>query len=307
MSFPPAIEISGLHKSYGTTHVLKGISLTVPRGSVFALLGPNGAGKTTTINILSTLVPPDAGQVRVAGHDVVREPRAIHRLISLTGQFAAVDDLLTGRENLHMMARLSQLPRGAAADRAGELIAQFDLSDAADRLVRTYSGGMRRRLDIATSLLAQPQVLFLDEPTTGLDPRSRQGVWTMVRRLTDGGVTVVLTTQHLEEADALADHIAVLHGGRIVAEGSAATLKRLVGAEVVEVTYADGRHDAVPTDGSIGDIRRILAELDEAGAVERVGIREPSLDDVFLQLTSTPPAADDPAALPSLTAEEAHS
>lgn len=303
----PAIEIRGLHKSYGANHVLQGISLTVPRGSVFALLGPNGAGKTTTINILSTLVPPDAGQVRVAGHDVVREPRAIHRLISLTGQFAAVDDLLTGRENLHMMARLSQLPRGAAADRAGELIAQFDLSDAADRLVRTYSGGMRRRLDIATSLLAQPQVLFLDEPTTGLDPRSRQGVWTMVRRLTDDGVTVVLTTQHLEEADALADHIAVLHGGRIVAEGSAATLKRLVGAEVVEVTYADGRHDAVPTDGSIGDIRRILAELDEAGAVERVGIREPSLDDVFLQLTSTPPAADDPAALPSLTAEEAHS
>lgn len=303
----PAIEIRGLHKSYGANHVLQGISLTVPRGSVFALLGPNGAGKTTTINILSTLVPPDAGQVRVAGHDVVREPRAIHRLISLTGQFAAVDDLLTGRENLHMMARLSQLPRSAAARRAGELLAQFDLSDAADRLVRTYSGGMRRRLDIATSLLAQPQVLFLDEPTTGLDPRSRQGVWTMVRRLTDEGVTVVLTTQHLEEADTLADHIAVLHGGHIVAEGSPATLKRLVGAEVVEVTYAGGRHDAVPTDGTIGDIRRVLAELDEAGDVERVGIREPSLDDVFLQLTSTPPAADTPAAVTSLTAEEARS
>ncbi len=302
MSPPPAIEVTALHKAYGTTPVLDGISLTVPRGTVFALLGPNGAGKTTTVNILSTLVAPDAGRVLVGGHDVVREAPAVHRLISLTGQFAAVDDLLTGRENLRMMARLTHLPRPAIGHRVAELLDQFDLTRAADRLVRTYSGGMRRRLDIAVSLLAQPQVLFLDEPTTGLDPRSRQGVWDLVRALTDEGVTVVLTTQYLEEADALADHIAVLHGGHIVAEGTAASLKRLVGTDVVEVSYADGRRDAIPTDGSIHDLRRILAEVDDTGPVKHLALRERSLDDVFLQLTGSP--IDEPA---DPTARKVHS
>ncbi|MEE6280466.1 ATP-binding cassette domain-containing protein [Georgenia sp. MJ170] len=286
---PPAIEISDLRKAYGTTQVLDGISLTVPRGSVFALLGPNGAGKTTTINILSTLARPDAGRVIVAGHDVVRSPRAVHHAISLTGQFAAVDDLLTGRENLRMMAQLNHLPRRTVAGRVTELLEQLDIADAADRLVRTYSGGMRRRLDIAISLLARPQVLFLDEPTTGLDPRSRQGVWRQVRELTADGVTVVLTTQYLEEADSLADTIAVLHHGRIVAEGSAAELKRRVGADVVEVGYANGTREAIPTDGSVADLRRILADVDDDGrVVDRIGLREPSLDDVFLLLTRAP-------------------
>ncbi|MEE6287898.1 ATP-binding cassette domain-containing protein [Georgenia sp. MJ173] len=286
---PPAIEISDLRKAYGTTQVLDGISLTVPRGSVFALLGPNGAGKTTTINILSTLARPDAGRVTVAGHDVVRSPRAVHHAISLTGQFAAVDDLLTGRENLRMMAQLNHLPRRTVGGRVTELLEQLDIADAADRLVRTYSGGMRRRLDIAISLLARPQVLFLDEPTTGLDPRSRQGVWRQVRELTADGVTVVLTTQYLEEADSLADTIAVLHHGRIVAEGSAAELKRRVGADVVEVGYANGTREAIPTDGSVADLRRILADVDDDGrVVDRIGLREPSLDDVFLLLTRAP-------------------
>ena len=283
-----AIDIIGLSKSYGSHSVLDGISLTVPRGSVFALLGANGAGKTTVINILSTLVTPDAGRAMVAGHDVVRSPRAVHHAISLTGQFAAVDDLLTGRENLRMMGRLGHGLGRTVDERVTQLLDEFGLAEAADRLVKTYSGGMRRRLDIAISLLSEPQILFLDEPTTGLDPRSRQSVWSRVRDLTAQGVTVVLTTQYLEEADALADHIAVLHGGHIVAEGSAAALKRQIGSNVVEVRYLDGHDASVPTDGSVHDVRRILSEIEAGGrAVEHFALREPSLDDVFLQLTGT--------------------
>jgi len=286
---PHAIEVTGLRKSFGTTRVLDGVSFSVARGEVFALLGPNGAGKTTTVNILSTLVRPDAGRVVVGGHDVVRHPRAVHRTISLTGQFAAVDELLTGRENLTMMARLGHLDRAARTLRVEELLERFELTDAADRRVSTYSGGMRRRLDIAISLLPRPAVLVLDEPTTGLDPRSRQAVWRLVGELSAEGVTVVLTTQYLEEADALADRVAVLHGGRIVGAGSPAELKRLVGEDVVEVHYADGRRTSVPTTGALADVRRILADVaGEGRPVERLAMREPSLDDVFLRLTDTP-------------------
>ncbi len=293
----PAIEVTDLRKSFGRTRVLDGISFSVARGEVLALLGPNGAGKTTTVNILSTLVRPDAGRVVVGGHDVVRHPRAVHRTISLTGQFAAVDELLTGRENLRMMARLGHLHRPAIAPRVEELLEQFELTDAADRRVSTYSGGMRRRLDIAISLLPRPAVLVLDEPTTGLDPRSRQAVWRLVGELSAEGVTVVLTTQYLEEADALADRVAVLHGGRIVGAGSPAELKRLVGEDVVEVHYADGNRASVPTTGSLADVRRILADVAGQGReVERLAMREPSLDDVFLHLTDTPVT---PAEVPS--------
>ncbi|WP_152192504.1 ABC transporter ATP-binding protein [Georgenia satyanarayanai] len=285
----PAIEVTGLRKSFGPTRVLDGISFSVARGEVFALLGPNGAGKTTTVNVLSTLVRPDAGRVVVGGHDVVRHPRAVHRTISLTGQFAAVDELLTGRENLRMMGRLGHLDRADLSPRVNGLLARFGLTDAADRRVSTYSGGMRRRLDIAISLLPRPAVLVLDEPTTGLDPRSRQAVWRLVGELSAEGVTVVLTTQYLEEADALADRVAVLHGGRVVGAGSPAELKRLVGEDVVEIHYADGRLASVPTTGSLADVRRILDGVaGEGHAVERLAMREPSLDDVFLRLTDTP-------------------
>ena len=283
-----AITVEGLRKSYGTVPVLDGIDFTVPAGTVFALLGPNGAGKTTTINILSTLVRPDSGRALVAGHDVVRSPQAVHRAIALTGQFAAVDGLLTGRENLQMMARLNHLPRRESGARVRELLGRFDLAGAADRPVRTYSGGMRRRLDIAICLLTRPEILFLDKPTTGLDPRSRQEVWRLVRELTADGVTAVLTTQYLEEADSLADSIAVLHSGQIVARGSAVSLKREVGTDIVEIAYADGTNEAIPTDGSVTDVQRILAGVAQSGRnVDRLGIREPSLDDVFLHLTGT--------------------
>ncbi|HLT83763.1 MAG TPA: ATP-binding cassette domain-containing protein [Phototrophicaceae bacterium] len=285
----PAVEVAGLRKSYGTTPVLDGISFSVGRGEVFALLGPNGAGKTTTVNILSTLVRPDGGRVRVGGHDVVTDPRAVHRTISLTGQYAAVDELLTARENLRMMARLAHLPRPTVAERVAELLDRFDLTDAADRRVGTFSGGMRRRLDIAISLLPHPAVLVLDEPTTGLDPRSRQAVWRLVAELSADGVTVLLTTQYLEEADALADRVAVLHGGRIVGEGTPAELKRLVGDDVVEVHWADGAVSSFPTTGALDDVRRILTDVGrEDRPVARLAMREPSLDDVFLHLTDSP-------------------
>jgi ABC-2 type transport system ATP-binding protein len=242
------IETSRLGKAYGGTPVLDGLDLRVSGGSVFALLGPNGAGKTTTVKILSTLVRPDAGRALVAGHDVAAEPNRVRAAISLTGQYAAVDEVLTGRENLRMMARLRHLPGAAGRARADELLAQFDLADAADRRASTYSGGMRRRLDIAMSLVARPVVLFLDEPTTGLDLRSRRDLWATIATLTAEGVTVLLTTQYLEEADQLADRIAVLHEGRIVAEGTSDELKRQVAGEVAE-------------------------------------LRRPTLDDVFLALT----------------------
>jgi ABC-2 type transport system ATP-binding protein len=285
-----AIDARGIRKRFGRTDVLAGLDLAVQSGTIFALLGPNGSGKTTTINILTTLVHPDEGTVHVAGHDVVAAPEQIKRRISLTGQAAAVDEVLTGAENLVMFGRLSGLSTRAAKQRADELLRRFDLSDAAGRRVGTYSGGMRRRLDLALSLVVEVPVIFLDEPTTGLDTRSRQELWRVIRSLADGGATVFLTTQYLEEADLLADRIAVLDHGRIVAEGTADELKALVGGEVVELRDGEGVLLAeLPTDGTVHGLRRAVEEIDlraAAGAEgATVSIRRPSLDDVFLQIT----------------------
>src|SRR4051794_8453563 len=235
-----AVDAAGLEKAYGDVPVLRGVDLRVARGSVFVLLGPNGAGKTTIVKILATLVAADGGRARVAGFDVAAQRREGRRSISLTGQYAAVDELQTGAENLYMMGRLAGLSRAAARGRAGELLARFDLVSAGGRRVATYSGGMRRRLDLAASLVGRPSVLFLDEPTTGLDPRSRQAMWDVISELVADGVTVFLTTQYLEEADRLADRIAVLDGGRVVAEGTAAELKRRVAGPRLDLTAAGG-------------------------------------------------------------------
>ncbi|MGB3437584.1 MAG: ATP-binding cassette domain-containing protein [Actinophytocola sp.] len=303
----PAIEATGLTKSYGSVRVLTGIDLHVPSGSVFSLLGPNGAGKTTTVRILTTLTSPDAGSARVAGHDVVRDRALVRRNISLTGQDTALDELQTGMENLRMMARLCRLSSRAATARAGELLEQFDLVEAGSRRIATYSGGMRRRLDLAASLIVPPTVLFLDEPTTGLDPRSRAAMWTVITELTRSGVTILLTTQYLEEADRLADRIALVDGGRIVAEGTATQLKQqvsghrldltLTGADAFDALAAHLRDRAllpdrerhtlsVATDGSAGHVRALLDELDpDRTAVARFSVHSASLDDVFLALT----------------------
>ena len=299
------IEAEGVTKSFGELAVLNGLDLRVRSGTVFALLGPNGAGKTTTVRILSTLLSLDAGRARVAGHDVAVEPDAVRAAISLTGQYAAVDDMLTGRENLLLIGTLRHLRRRAARRRAIELLDRFDLVEAADRRVSTYSGGMRRRLDVAMSLISEPPVLFLDEPTTGLDPRARRDVWDAVAGLRASGVTVLLTTQYLEEADRLADRIAVIDGGRVVAEGSAQELKSRVGRETVELFFSDpsaldraaiavdrARADAerlslnVPTDGSAASVRALLARVD---GVERLDLHRPTLDDAFLALTERTP------------------
>jgi ABC-2 type transport system ATP-binding protein len=285
--FPAAIDVRGLHKAFGAHVVLDGVDFAVARGEVFALLGPNGAGKTTTINVLTTLTRPGAGTVEVAGVDVGRDPDGVKRRISLTGQAAAVDDVLTGAENLAMLGRLSGLTRRAARRRATELLARFDLTDAASRRVGAYSGGMRRRLDLALSFVVTPEVLFLDEPTTGLDTRSRRELWDVIRSLAAAGTTVFLTTQYLEEADQLADRIAVLDGGRIIATGTAAELKSRVGGDTVELH--DGHGDLVrevPTDGTVSGLRAALDVLDESGAEGVVSLRRPSLDDVFLALTT---------------------
>jgi ABC-2 type transport system ATP-binding protein len=300
-----AIAAVDLHKAFDDNVVLDGLELTVEKGSVFALLGPNGAGKTTTVNILTTLLAADAGEMRVAGHDVVREADAVRDAIGLTGQFSAVDDLLTGRENLRLMADLHHLARRDAEGRIGELLARFELTEAADRTVSTYSGGMRRRLDLAMTLVGAPEIIFLDEPTAGLDPRSRRTMWDIVRGLVSDGTTVFLTTQQLEEADRLADRVAILDGGRLVAQGTPAELKaRIPGGHIV-LTFADreayhaaaGVLDApardedslalqVATDGNVATLRRLLGELDEAGVeVESLSIHTPDLDDVFLALT----------------------
>jgi ABC-2 type transport system ATP-binding protein len=281
-----AIEARGLTKAYGDVSVLRGVDLSVAAGSVFALLGPNGAGKTTTVRILATLLGADGGTARVAGHDVVTQRAAVRRAIALTGQHAAVDELQTGTENLRMMGRLRGLSRADAAARATALLARFDLVAAADRRVGTYSGGMRRRLDLAAGLVVEPQVLFLDEPTTGLDPRSRADMWDVIAELVGGGMTVFLTTQYLEEADRLADRIAVVDGGRIVAEGTAAELKRRVAGPRLEVMLRDGDTLALPTSGGAFDVRAQLDELDpERDRVARFAVREATLDDVFLTLT----------------------
>ena len=283
-----AIEVAGLTKQYRGTPVLRGVDLTAEQGEIVALLGSNGAGKTTTISILTTLTRADAGTALVAGCDVRRDPEGVRQRISLTGQSAAVDDALTGVENLVMLSRLSGLSPRAARRRADELLAQFALADAAGRKVKTYSGGMRRRLDLALSFVVTPQVLFLDEPTTGVDPRSRLDLWALIRGLAAAGTTVFLTTQYLDEADQLADRIAVLHEGRIVRTGTAAALKAEVGSDVLVAEGVDGSSLAeIATDGSIAGVRRALHELEAAHPTARVRLRQPTLDDVFLTLTAT--------------------
>jgi ABC-2 type transport system ATP-binding protein len=286
-----AIRIRGLRKSFGERQVLAGIDLDVAPGIVFALLGPNGAGKTTLIRILSTLTPPDGGAAWVAGHNVVTEATNVKQSISLTGQQAAVDEVLSGRENLVMVARLAGFSRRQAAARATELLAQFELEDAADTRVKSYSGGMRRRLDLAISLTASPPVVFLDEPTTGMDTRGRQALWSMITSLARQGITIFLTTQYLEEADQLADRIAVIDGGVVVAEGTAAELKASIGGDVVEIrSTEDELLREIATNGTAAGLRGVIEGIDAAQLPElRVTIRKPTMDDVFLALTGAGP------------------
>jgi len=302
------IETRGLCKSFGDHIVLDGIDLNVASGTVFALLGPNGAGKTTTVHILSTLIGADSGQARVAGHDVVREPDAVRAAIGVTGQFSAVDNLLTGEENLLLMADLHHLSRSEGRRRAAALLERFDLVDAAKKLPITYSGGMRRRLDLAMTLVGDPRIIFLDEPTAGLDPRSRHTMWQIIRDLVASGVTILLTTQYLEEADQLADRIAVLDQGKLIAEGTPDELKRRIPGGHISLQFADVsglelaartlgevvRNDneltlQVPTDGSARSLKLVLDQLDHAAiTVDGVSVHTPDLDDVFFALTSHP-------------------
>jgi ABC-2 type transport system ATP-binding protein len=302
-----AIAATGLRKAFGDNVVLDGVDLDVAEGTIFALLGPNGAGKTTIVQILSTLIDADGGAVRIAGHDPAEDADAVRAAIGVTGQFAAVDNLLTGEENLILMADLHRLGRAEGRRRAAELLERFDLVDAARRPASTYSGGMRRRLDIAMTLIGDPRIIFLDEPTTGLDPRSRHTMWELIRGLAAGGVTIFLTTQYLDEADELADRIAVLDRGRLVAEGTADELKRRIPGGHVRLQFADpteldsavarlgdGARDdaalalALPSDGSVRSLRALLERLDrEAIEVEALTVHTPDLDDVFLTLTDT--------------------
>jgi ABC-2 type transport system ATP-binding protein len=311
---PRAVRVEGVVKRFGSTTALAGVDLEVPEGTVFGLLGPNGAGKTTLVRVLATLLRPDAGQAELLGLDVVAEPSKVREQLALTGQFAAVDELLTGRENLEMFGRLFRLSRREARRRASELLERFELADAADRAAKTYSGGMRRRLDLASSMLTQPRVLFLDEPTTGLDPRSRNEIWAIVRDLRREGTTVLLTTQYLEEADQLADEIAVIDHGRVIAKGTGNELKDRVGGHILEVELTDaqqrgeakaallrigcgqpeedGRPDRLTLPApreSLVLVEEAAAELRRAGIdVSEIGLRGPTLDDVFLQLTGEP-------------------
>jgi ABC-2 type transport system ATP-binding protein len=311
-----AIVVEGVTKRFGEVVALDGIDFAVPPATVFGLLGPNGAGKTTAVRVLTTLLAPDAGAAAVLGVDVVTGAEEVRRSIGLAGQYAAVDENLTGRENLRMVGRLSHLPTAEVRRRAGELLEQFDLVAAADRVVRTYSGGMRRRLDLAAALVHRPPVLFLDEPTTGLDPRSRADLWQVIEALVAEGTTLLLTTQYLEEADRLADRIAVVDGGRIIAAGTAAELKEQLGSTLVEVTVGTG--DAERAQGALGRLGRVevrdgtvvsltvedgprtlpavVRTLDAEGVeVTALAVREPTLDDVFLTLTGRP-TSEEPAA-----------
>jgi ABC-2 type transport system ATP-binding protein len=301
----PAIRAIGLRKSYGPQVVLEGLDLEIGEGTVFALLGPNGAGKTTTVHILSTLIAADGGEAQVAGHDVAREPDAVRAVIGLTGQFSAVDGLFSGEENLQLMADLRHLGRSEGRRRVAELLERFDLVDAAKKPVATYSGGMRRRLDLAMTLVGQPRIIFLDEPTSGLDPRSRRVMWEIIRELVADGVTIFLTTQDLDEADRLAHRIGVLDRGRLVAEGTPNELKRLVPGGHIRLTFGDAAELAraadvldgasdeealtlqVPSDGGTHSLRTLLDRLDAASIdVGELAVQTPDLDDVFLSLTS---------------------
>jgi ABC-2 type transport system ATP-binding protein len=307
-STSPAIMATGLRKSYAEKVVLDGIDLTVAEGTIFALLGPNGAGKTTAVQILSTLIAADAGQIRVAGHDLARDPDAVRAEIGVTGQFSAVDNLLTGEENLLLMADLNHLDRDEGRRRAAELLERFDLVDAAGKTPSTYSGGMRRKLDLAMTLVGDPRVIFLDEPTAGLDPRTRRTLWEAIRRLVATGVTIFLTTQYLEEADHLADRIALLDHGRLVAEGTSDELKRLIPGGHIRLQFADpaeldtaarafadstrdddGLALQIPSDGGVQSLRAVLDHLDAASVdADALTLRTPDLDDVFLALTGRP-------------------
>ncbi|MDQ6728368.1 MAG: ATP-binding cassette domain-containing protein [Actinomycetota bacterium] len=321
-----AVEATGLVKSFGETRAVDGVDLAVRAGSIYGVLGPNGAGKTTTIRMLATLVRPDGGRARVLGHDIVEEGDAVRSLVSLTGQLASVDEDLTGRENLIMLGRLLGLKRAEAKTRAGELLEAFGIAEAAARLVKHYSGGMRRRLDIAASIVVTPQLMFLDEPTTGLDPRSRNQVWAIIRALAEGGTTILLCTQYLEEADQLADGIAVIDHGKVIAEGTPAQLKASVGSGALHVRLLDPRQrpdaerlldrqlGAVTLDADPAALSAACADADRAAVavadLARAGIRivdfslgQPSLDEVFLALTGHP-AQEAPAEQASPIGEE---
>ncbi len=312
------VEAQGLRKRFGATQAVDGVDLALARGSILGVLGPNGAGKTTTLRILTTLSDPDEGWARVAGHDVVREPAAVRRRIGVAAQDATLDELLTGRQNLAMVGRLSQMSGTDTSRRSMELLDRFELTDAADRPVKTYSGGMRRRLDLAASVMARPAVLFLDEPTTGLDPMSRVRVWNVVRALVDEGATVLLTTQYLDEADRLADRIVIIDHGRVIAEDTPARLKRRIGGGVLEVHLGrphpeatsvlaglvdgpfevqdDGRRLRAPVASTAGLVAPVVRALDDAGVeVEDVAIHQPTLDDVFMRLTGNGGQAEEAA------------
>ncbi|MFJ4564753.1 ATP-binding cassette domain-containing protein [Streptomyces caelestis] len=309
-----AIAAKGLRKAYGGKTVLDGIDLAVPAGTVFSLLGPNGAGKTTAVKILSTLITADAGDLHVGGHDLAADPQAVRAAIGVTGQFSAVDGLITGEENMLLMADLHHLSRGEGRRTAAELLERFDLSEAAKKPASTYSGGMKRRLDLAMTLVGDPRIIFLDEPTTGLDPRSRHNMWQIIRELVSDGVTVFLTTQYLEEADELADRIAVLDDGRIAAQGTAEELKRLIPGGHVRLRFTDPaayqsaavalreatRDDEalalqIPSDGSQRELRSILDWLDSAGVeADELTVHTPDLDDVFFALTGGAGVPDQP-------------
>nr|WSX50087.1 ATP-binding cassette domain-containing protein [Streptomyces sp. NBC_00974] len=307
---PGAIYAEGLVKTFGEVRALDGVDLDVPEGTVLGLLGPNGAGKTTTVRVLTTLLQPDSGKAVVAGIDVLKHPNEVRRSIGLSGQFAAVDEYLTGRENLHMVGRLYQMSGKAAKARAAELLERFNLGDAADRTAKTYSGGMRRRLDLAAALVVSPPVMFMDEPTTGLDPRNRQALWGIIQELVAGGTTLLLTTQYLEEADHLAHHICVVDQGKVIARGTSDELKARTGGECVEVVVHERGHIAgarevlagfgkgeatveehtrkltVPVSGGAKLLAEVIRELDGRGIeIDDIGLRRPTLDDVFISLT----------------------
>lgn len=312
---PRAIVATDIHKSFGELQVLKGIDLVVERGSILALLGPNGAGKTTMVRILSTLLKPDSGQAMIEGFDVVTEADRVRGVIGLTGQYSAIDEYLSGRENLMMLGRLYHLNPRDTRRRTEELLKQFDLVKAADRATKTYSGGMSRRLDLAASLIATPPVIFLDEPTTGLDPRSRQTMWNIIKQLTESGSTILLTTQYLEEADQLADRIAVMDGGKIIAEGTADELKAKVGKERIEFTFnslddlektqklirssslqVDPKQLtlSIANDRGVSQLKDLLEKIGSAGiSIESLSLHKPTLDDVFLQLTGHGASSDE--------------